>query len=77
MLAAAILDRLLHRLTTVSIRGESYRLKDKRKAGVRHDGGGDFYPIVFGDFSLIVDRRRWLLSPTPIPSYFRQTPITL
>lgn len=28
------LDRLLHHSVTISIRGESYRLKDKRKAGV-------------------------------------------
>jgi DNA replication protein DnaC len=33
-LATAILDRLLHHSTTINIRGESYRLKDKRKAGV-------------------------------------------
>jgi DNA replication protein DnaC len=32
--AAAILDRLLHYSTTVNIRGESYRLKDKKRAGV-------------------------------------------
>lgn len=29
-----ILDRLLHHSTTVNIRGESYRLKDRRKAGL-------------------------------------------
>jgi DNA replication protein DnaC len=33
-LASAILDRLLHHSTTVTIRGESYRLKEKRKAGM-------------------------------------------
>ena len=33
-LAAAILDRLLHHATTIPITGESYRLKDKRRAGV-------------------------------------------
>jgi DNA replication protein DnaC len=33
-LAAAILDRLLHHATTISITGESYRLKDKRRAGI-------------------------------------------
>jgi DNA replication protein DnaC len=38
VLAAAILDRLLHHSVTVNIRGESYRLKDKRKAGVFHAG---------------------------------------
>jgi DNA replication protein DnaC len=35
-IASAILDRLLHHSTTVNIRGESYRLKDKRRAGVVH-----------------------------------------
>ncbi len=40
VLAAAILDRLLHHSTTINIRGESYRLKDKRKAGVFHTGTG-------------------------------------
>ena len=34
VLAAAILDRLLHHSTTVNIRGNSYRLREKRKAGV-------------------------------------------
>jgi len=37
VLAAAILDRLLHLSTTLNIRGQSYRLKDKRRAGVFHD----------------------------------------
>jgi DNA replication protein DnaC len=32
--AAAVLDRLLHYSTTINIRGESYRLKDKKRAGV-------------------------------------------
>jgi DNA replication protein DnaC len=32
--AAAVIDRLLHYSTTVNIRGESSRLKDKRRAGV-------------------------------------------
>jgi DNA replication protein DnaC len=33
-LAAAILDRLLHHSTTINIRGDSYRLKERRKAGL-------------------------------------------
>jgi DNA replication protein DnaC len=33
IMASAALDRLLHRCTVVNIRGESYRLKEKRKAG--------------------------------------------
>jgi DNA replication protein DnaC len=34
VLTAAMLDRLLHQATVVQISGESYRLKDKRRAGV-------------------------------------------
>ena len=34
VLTAAMLDRLLHHSTVVSIQGESYRLKDKRRAGL-------------------------------------------
>jgi DNA replication protein DnaC len=37
VLAAAILDRLLHASTTVNIRGESYRLREKRQAGIFPD----------------------------------------
>ena len=33
-LATAILDRLLHHATTLNIKGESYRLKEKRRAGL-------------------------------------------
>jgi DNA replication protein DnaC len=34
VLTAAMLDRLLHHSTVVQISGESYRLKDKRRAGM-------------------------------------------
>ena len=34
IIATAILDRLLHHSTTINIRGESYRLKERRKAGL-------------------------------------------
>lgn len=33
VLAAAVLDRILHHSTTVNIKGESYRLRVKRRAG--------------------------------------------
>ena len=33
VLASAALDRLLHRSTVINLRGESYRLKEKRQAG--------------------------------------------
>lgn len=35
IMASAALDRLLHRATVVNIRGESYRMKDRRRAGER------------------------------------------
>ncbi|MBA1149433.1 ATP-binding protein [Ectothiorhodospiraceae bacterium WFHF3C12] len=34
VIATAILDRLLHHATTINIKGESYRLKEKRRAGL-------------------------------------------
>ena len=34
VIASAILDRILHHATTISIRGDSYRLKDKLKSRV-------------------------------------------
>lgn len=34
IIATAILDRLLHHATRLNIKGESYRLKEKRKAGL-------------------------------------------
>ena len=34
VLTAAMLDRLLHHSTVVAMQGESYRLKDKRRAGL-------------------------------------------
>lgn len=34
VLATAILDRLLHYSTTLNIKGESYRLREKRRAGL-------------------------------------------
>lgn len=34
MLTAAMLDQLLHHAHILTLTGKSYRLKDKRKAGV-------------------------------------------
>lgn len=34
VMASAALDRLLHRSTVINIKGDSYRLKEKRQAGV-------------------------------------------
>ena len=34
IIASAILDRLLHRSITINIKGESFRLKEKRRAGL-------------------------------------------
>jgi DNA replication protein DnaC len=40
VMASAALDRLLHRCTVINIRGESYRLKEKRQAGRMALAGG-------------------------------------
>ena len=34
VIASAVLDRLLHHSHVLNIRGESYRLRDKRQAGL-------------------------------------------
>jgi DNA replication protein DnaC len=34
VIASAILDRILHHCTTVNIRGDSYRLKERRRQGI-------------------------------------------
>jgi DNA replication protein DnaC len=34
VIAAAVLDRILHHCTTLNIKGDSYRLKERRKQGV-------------------------------------------
>ena len=34
VLATAILDRLLHHAITFNIKGDSYRLREKKKAGI-------------------------------------------
>jgi len=34
IIATAILDRILHHSITINIKGESYRLKEKLKAGI-------------------------------------------
>ena len=33
VLASAALDRIVHHSTTISLRGESYRLREKKRAG--------------------------------------------
>lgn len=43
-LTAAMLDRLLHHAHLVQIKGDSYRLKDKKKAGVLTPAGSNAAP---------------------------------
>lgn len=46
VLATAILDRLLHHSSTVNIKGESYRIREKKKAGFfRPDALEDDKPV--------------------------------
>jgi DNA replication protein DnaC len=44
VIATAILDRLLHHAVTLNIRGNSYRLKDKLKAGLVRSHDDDTQP---------------------------------
>jgi hypothetical protein len=59
VIATAILDRILHHSMTINIKGKSYRLKEKVKAGGRREaeveaaGRGEG-----GHFSLPIDRIR-------------------
>lgn len=50
IIATAILDRLLHHSTTINIRGESYRLKERRRAGLiggrEQEGGAGSAPAL-------------------------------
>ena len=41
VIASAILNRVLHHATTVNIKGESYRLREKRKAGLISESSGE------------------------------------
>jgi hypothetical protein len=41
VIATGILDRLLHHAVTLNIRGNSYRLKEKLKAGLVRSHGDD------------------------------------
>ena len=55
VLAAAILDRLLHHSVTISIHGESYRLKDKTEGRSLPDGGGESRNLDYpGDFTPVI-----------------------
>ena len=38
--ASAVLDRLLHRATVINIRGDSYRMKSRQRAGERIEVAG-------------------------------------
>jgi DNA replication protein DnaC len=61
IIATAILDRLLHHSTTINIRGESYRLKDRRRAGLlptRGTEGGGLAAFSTGSDSATPKARR-------------------
>jgi DNA replication protein DnaC len=45
VVATAILDRLLHHSTIITIRGDSYRLREKRRSGLPQKAGPAHEPI--------------------------------
>jgi len=54
VLATAVLDRLLHYSTTLNIKGESYRIKEKHQgwfAGARPSKPGGGHPQTLTNFS--------------------------
>ena len=58
VIATAILDRLLHHSTTINIRGESYRPKERRRAGLiggREQSGDGDRQVLFSPPSLAPD----------------------
>ncbi len=44
VVATAILDRLLHHSTVITIRGDSYRLREKRRSGLLQKAGAALQP---------------------------------
>jgi DNA replication protein DnaC len=44
VVATAILDRLLHHSTVITIRGDSYRLREKRRSGLLKAGSSSEHP---------------------------------
>ena len=44
VVATAILDRLLHHSTVITIRGDSYRLREKRRSGLLQKAGTALEP---------------------------------
>jgi DNA replication protein DnaC len=41
VMASAVLDRILHHCVVINIRGESYRLKDRRKNALQTERRGE------------------------------------
>jgi DNA replication protein DnaC len=65
IIATAILDRLLHHSTTVTIRGESYRLKERRKAGLLPTRSGESAVSVAPDSATPKTRQKAALGSAP------------
>ena len=64
VIATAILDRILHHAITLNIRGNSYRLKDKLKAGLVRPAEPRSEPRG-GEFSLLTSGGIWVPVDAP------------
>lgn len=76
IIATAILDRLLHHSTTINIRGESYRLKERRRAGLlpaREQDGRDPAAVSVTPLSATPKTRRPKASLGSAPSAATET----
>src|SRR5207247_1663779 len=58
VIASAILDRLLHHATTINIKGESYRLKERRRAGLLTTPRADLPAVSKGERLSLADAER-------------------
>ena len=64
VIATAILDRILHHAITVNIRGNSYRLKEKLKAGLGRPARGNGVNPGGGEFSITAPGEIWIAVDT-------------
>jgi hypothetical protein len=74
IIATAILDRVLHHAITITVRGNSYRFKEKLKAGLlraeettAYNRGGIFQLPQMGKFGLPLTRTCAMCSPVSGP----------
>ena len=75
VVATAILDRLLHHSHVITIRGDSYRLREKRRSGLIKPATLDAGPARMSRLTaarVLSPSGRLRLPPGPKPPYFHE-----